>query len=191
MTRIGRNSPEVRRAEILLDEQMWLFGQDIRHENGNLLIRYGCRRQRDPANTTSAYIHEPDEKQQMTLWSFGLLFCDEDRGGMFLPRFSFTPRWMGRWRFAEWNGHLDSISRHRSTCDASVLNSLLRQAALWLAGYEDWVLSIAGIDYRRACVERWRKKRCIPVEAIAGAWRELAAHFDRISRIHGADLPPA
>lgn len=181
VTRERQDRVRLRRASILLDQQMWLFGQDLRYEGGNLLIRYGCRRERDPANTASAYVHQPDSSSEMVLWSFGLMMGKDGQGGVFLRRFSFRPRWTPHWRFATRFWEAESLARQTSpSCESDALSGLLRCTAFWLATYEDWVLSTAGIDYRRECVERWSKKQKVAADEVAGEWRALSENTDFI-----------
>ncbi|HMP17089.1 MAG TPA: hypothetical protein PKD72_08715, partial [Gemmatales bacterium] len=77
----------------LFDQQMWLWGQDIRHPESNALLRYGFQRHPspDPRKAGSAYTWQ-DDRTHFVLWSFGLFAGQAHLGGLFLKRFQFAPR---------------------------------------------------------------------------------------------------
>jgi len=62
----------------------------------------------------------------------------------------------------------------RNELEQARVNYLHERAASWLAEYEEWVLNIAGIDYRHACLRRWTKKFVAP-ELVPQEWRRIAA----------------
>ena len=61
-------------AAALLDQQMWCWGCDIRHGEGNVLLQYGFSRWRPPEGTlgSTAYQLEAPPSRQVVLWGFGV-----------------------------------------------------------------------------------------------------------------------
>jgi hypothetical protein len=52
-----------RRASALFDQQMWCWGQDVRHHGGDVLVRYGFCRWRTPPWTAPRFLVH-------SLWEF-------------------------------------------------------------------------------------------------------------------------
>ncbi len=82
-----RSSRAVRRwmrnqGTVLLNQQIWCWGQDIRHREGNLLLAYGFRRHRPPANThgSSCYELQVNEQTAIRLWGFGFFYEHHELG---------------------------------------------------------------------------------------------------------------
>ncbi len=78
------------RGKTLLNQQFWLWGQDVRRD-GNLLVRFGFELLRRPAGMQGSNLYVlPDE--QIALWGFGLLARWPERPPIYLGRFRFEPR---------------------------------------------------------------------------------------------------
>lgn len=169
----------MRATASLLDQQLWCFGRDIRHSDGNLLIRFGFERSPapNPVTESSAYLLRGRSGCQTVLWGFGLFYGEEGYGGIFLRRYASAPRWTVAHRVPECVWKPEGLSSMNWPCNAqeqALANHLFEGAAAWLAEYEEWVLNIAGIDYRHACLRRWTKKFVAP-ELVPQEWRRIAA----------------
>jgi len=81
-------------GRILFNQQLWLWGQDIRRPEGNALITYGFERSRPPegVKASNTYRLAQADGTQIFLWGFGLCYHRAGWGGIFMPRFAFTPR---------------------------------------------------------------------------------------------------
>lgn len=87
-----RLSTSIRRSGCaLLYQQCWLWRQDIKRAEGNLLLQYGFQRLR-PApgqSGSSQYALQLGDALQVRLWGFGMYFgCEQ---GIFLNRFECIP----------------------------------------------------------------------------------------------------
>jgi hypothetical protein len=149
----------------LLHQQCWLWGQDIKRQQGNLLLQYGFHRIRPPKGDSgsSQYTLQVEGDIHVRLWGFGIYFGAQQ--GIFLNRYCFIPRKAvleDLWQANE----MTSLKR---AGDFSLLPSALR----WIAVYEKWVIDNYGLSYREKCLSRWR----IPAEAPARLphmWLRLA-----------------
>jgi hypothetical protein len=185
-------------AAVLLDQQMWCWGRDIVRSEGNLLLQFGFRKERPPANTSgcSAYVLTPFPGCQMILWGFGLFFGLASSGGLFLRRYEFNPVWtrLPALPVIVWRPEgLPAFQPPRSIPEQNCTQRLLTAAVRWIAGYEQWVLDMAGVEYRRLCLREWHK-RIIPAERVPDEWRRIAERvpdFDLVERGEEAILSPA
>ena len=178
-----RSSPRLPAAlrhagSVLLDQQMWYWGQDIRRPDGNALTRYGFTRWQPPApwSGSSAYVLAPDPGRQVVLWGFGFFYGDAASGGVYLARFDFDPFWSARSDLpaALWSPEqLPEFRSPQSPEERLCLSRLLTRALEWIAAYEQWALETLGLDYRTSCAAAWHKKIIPPIE-VPAAWRRLA-----------------
>jgi hypothetical protein len=155
-----------RRGCVLLNQQCWLWGQDVRRAKGNLLLAHGFERLRadDGSSASSQYTLSRGLGRCVRLWGFGLFYGDAAEG-VYLNRFEFLPRTVA----------LDSDRWHGASelqgLDVAGDTLLLQGAVRWVAEYERWVLGQYGLAYRQACLLGW-KKRPVLCEALPAAWEE-------------------
>ena len=177
-----------RQGRLLLNQQCWLWGQDVKHrqpgdEAENLLLRHGFTRMRPPAGVvgSSQYTLDLPDGLRVRLWGFGIFFgqAGGESGGLYLNRFDFFPRQAAP--ADQWQAHtLKHVPRARDL-------RLLPQLARWIGGYEAWVLQVAGAGYRGRCLDGW--KRCAEPDQLPGLWHSLAADIE--SALGEAAAPPA
>ena len=161
-----------RRGKALLHQQCWLWGQDIKRIEGNLLLVHGFERLRPPDNLSgsSQYTLSLPGNLNVRLWGFGIYFGAEN--GIFLNRFEFIPRearMADLWQAREMTG----LPRAKNF-------SLLAQILRWIGDYEAWVLRTLGAEYR-SCLCGFQGGNATRPEQIPGAWRELALLVERSS----------
>jgi hypothetical protein len=171
-----------RRGTALFDQQMWCWGQDVKHQP-NALIEYGFERSPAPATSRghSAYHLTLPAGGWIRLWGFGMAYGD-GRCGLFLARYSFVPRFLpsaGRlttvWHVSELP-HL-SVPGGESDCRRAL--DLLEGALNWISRYEQWVAGKRDESYRDRCVQLWWKRKT-PAGEMAAAWADLARQCQRI-----------
>lgn len=126
----------------LLHAQCWAWGRDIKHPDGNLLLRYGLERLRPPAGVSgcSQYTVLLPGDLTIRLWGFGVYVGHEQ--GIYMNRYEFLPRvavLADAWT-------PDQLARGQRTMDASLLSRLLG----WMFSYEMWVEETQGRAYRRS-----------------------------------------
>lgn len=158
---IWRVPPAVlREGKLLLDQQCWCWGQDIRHPEGNLLLEGGFIRERHPTERDLSRYAQPP----VVLWAFGLFF-----EGLWLLRQDFKVRlapaetppdiWTVRDATLIWPTTEDEGER---------LRERLTRACAWIASYEESI----PLTWRTETLRRWDKKS-LPAEEMAGRWRHL------------------
>jgi hypothetical protein len=161
----------------LMNQQCWCWGQDVRREEGNLLIAYGCSRERPPAGIAGAtmYTIRPESRSTIVLWAFGLFYGQQGVGGLFVPRFGFTPSLVSSEQppAGVWSpNHLPPMAIPTSATDWHRAGRLLAAAVRWIAGYEEWVLAHYGAAYRDGIVAKL-PYATIPVENMPAEWLAL------------------
>jgi len=178
---------------MLFDQQMWCWGQDVVRPEGNLLCTYGFVRYHrynrqspndyicldgNPKHKVSSrgYFMARDDGVWIGLWGWGMLYGTSQEGGLFLRRFGFDPLGLDVTTLPE---NIDGPEDVLSLCDrrrhdsCRRLHRLFSAALRWIAGYERWVVTVAGLSYREACVTQWFKDR-FPAHDMATAWDILA-----------------
>jgi hypothetical protein len=158
----------LRRGCLLLNQQCWLWGQDVRRAEGNLLLAHGFERLRakNGSSASSQYTLSLGTGRCVRLWGFGLFYGDAVQG-IYLNRFEFLPRVVAL------DGDRWYESSELQELDPAGDTVLLREVLGWIAGYERWVLAQYGVGYREACARGWKKRPVLP-EALPVAWEELA-----------------
>ncbi len=160
-----------RRGKALLHQQCWLWGQDIKRLEGNLLLVHGFERLRPPdgLSGSSQYTLSLPGNQSVRLWGFGIYFGSES--GIFLNRFEFIPRearMADLWQAREMTG----LPRAKSL-------ALLTQILRWIGDYEAWVLRMLGAEYRKSCLCGFQGANTTRPDLIPAVWRELALLVER------------
>jgi len=158
-----------RQGSVQLNQQCWVWGQDVRRKEGNLLLEFGFARCRagDGSAASSQYTLEVREGICLRLWGYGVYFGEILGSGIYLNRFEFLPRaavsygerWHSVSEFAELAPMADTV--------------LLEEALGSIARYQRWVLGTRGVAYRIACLAGWGKRQLAPATAPAG-WEQLA-----------------
>jgi hypothetical protein len=164
------------RGARLLNQQFWLWGQDVRRTEGNLLREFGFAHHPPPQGTQGSHVYLL-AGDRLALWGFGLNARWEEASEIYVGRFRFEPR------FPREDRPLADVflpaqlaplvsPRGEAEWDAALL--ALATTARWIAAYERWATARAGADYRAACLSRWDRTACA-AEEIASIWDELAA----------------
>ena len=179
----------IQQAPGLLSQQCWCWGRDVLRPAGNWLLEIGFERIEPPADRedcSSVYSLQLPRDRRVVLRGFGVFYGDAQRGGVFLPRYEFEPKYTTQLELEcpPWSG--DDLPElgvpaksQRGVCAALVLELLD-----WIRHYEVDVVERLGIEYRRATLLKWNngKGHFTPAESVASAWRKLsiqvAANFD-------------
>ncbi|MDG2382245.1 MAG: hypothetical protein P8N76_11290 [Pirellulaceae bacterium] len=169
----------IEHAVDLLSQQAWCWGRDILRPEGNWLLEIGFDRIEPPADRkecSSVYSRELPRGRCVVLRGFGAFYGDCRRGGVFLPRYEFRPRYTKHatlerppWSDADLP-KLNWPTESQRTCCASLTLDLID----WIRTYETNIVEFLGIEYRRSTLDKWDNgKRTIPAEEMARAWRVL------------------
>ncbi len=173
---------DLRRGESLLNQQFWLWGQDIRRQEDNALLRYGFTRTRPPAEIerSNCYTLRFDEHRIVALWGFGLFYGDRVNGGLYLSRFRLCPLLSRNWEppVDVWTpSHLPAFTSPANAVEWASAHLLLVDAFRWVSAYESWILKEMGTAYRQDCLADWKRPVCSAADS-AAQWLRLAHLFD-------------
>jgi len=165
----------------LLDQQMWFFGRDIQHPDGNLLLRFGFARERPPVavSGTSRYsITTPTGS--LTLWGWGALWRDDQPMALLMRRHGPGPRLVSAAACLEqvWAHTAVSETRAAASDELARVGSLLADFAGWVHAYERWVRASCGESWRRECAamrpRHVRRKQVVVAERYVHSWQQMA-----------------
>jgi hypothetical protein len=165
-------------GEALFRQQMWCWGQDVKSEEGNLLLSYGFTYERPPegAEGSTAYLLKLGDQRNLMLWRFGLFYAQAQIGGMLFKRPNFMPLLLPTsevlartWKLAD----LPEASLPQTPQEGRTACTLLSEALHWVSSYEGWIESKLGLAYRLRCLEKWNQP-FLPPEKMAVEWKRLA-----------------
>lgn len=182
--------------EALFQQQMWLWGQDIRAPQGNLLKAYGFdyRSGKDAelkskvrGHHSSCYCYDCAKQNthfEMRLWSFGLALMAQDIR-------VFTERHRLRWQVLTTELPRDFSQLKALPSTASLREAfnpgqqerfqhVLRQWCLLLARYEAWVLQTQGLAWRaHALASRPGSisRRALALGSVEKQWLDVVAQI--------------
>jgi hypothetical protein len=173
-------SPELARVgSLLLHQQCWCWGCDIRRPEGNLLLQYGFVRLRPPRpdSGSSRYTLRIGDRTKLHLWGFGAAW-QEGEDATFVARYEFQPVMLRKECLAGDIWVRDQLFFH-SPEPRRQWKSLAHAACFsrFNAGYERWVLRTAGLAYRREVLAQW-DHFSVSAEEFAAAWECLADLLD-------------
>lgn len=185
-----RIDPEpIQQAVGLLSQQCWCWGRDVLRPAGNWLLEIGFERIEPPADRedcSSVYSLQLPDDRRVVLRGFGVFYGDAQRGGIFLPRYEFEPKYTTQMELEcpPWSGDDLPELRVPAKSQRGVCAALVLELLDWIRHYEVDVVERLGIEYRRATLVKWNngKRHFTPAESVASAWRKLsiqvAANFD-------------
>jgi hypothetical protein len=175
-----------RHGSVLLNQQFWLWGQDIRRPEGNLLLGGGFERARPPgaAQGSRCYTLRLDGGRTVALWGFGLFYGDDDLGGLYLSRFRLLPLLSENADppASVWAPNdLPPFASPASMDEWERARPLLVAALLWISAYESRTLELPGLTYRRRCLAGAPRPNRCPSDGPV-RWRRLAVRCDATMR---------
>jgi len=144
---------------MLMDAQCWLWGQDIRRPDGNLLVAYGMHRGQWEGDGHSTYYQKGDRDSTVILWSGGMLLADVE-SSVVIPRHGLAPRLLpgfGTAPFGTGSASLDArnAAEHVASTSLALDHPRTVEAFRWMRDYEAWVACKAGDGWRALCAVRW------------------------------------
>lgn len=170
----------IQHATGLLSQQIWCWGRDILRPQGNWLLELGFDRIEPPGENkecSSVYSVELPRGRCVVLRGFGVFYGEVQRGGVFLPRYGFQPRYTTHANLdcPPWSDEdLPKLSfptdAQRSSCA-----SLTLELIDWMRSYEVTIFERLGIEYRQATLVKWDngKRPIVPADEMARGWRLL------------------
>lgn len=168
-------------AIALLSQQIWCWGQDVQRPEGNWLLEIGFQREKPPENRkecSSVYTLAINDRIRLVLRGFGVYLGDDRRGGLFIERFGFTPKYSihPRLECPPWSDRDMPVFRCPTAQQRDEVAMMLLELIDWIRQYECDIVSHLGIDYRRDSLVKWNngKRQTIPAEQMATSWRKLS-----------------
>jgi hypothetical protein len=157
---------------------MWCWGCDIRHPEGNVLLRYTftCQRPPDPSQGSSRYTLCDGQGQHITLWGFGIWYALTEVGGIFLQRYGFSPCLTSTIESPAsiWTPRdLPPLRLPTTFKEGHTALALLSSLLFWISEYEQWIQENLGSDYRKYSLKEWPHQVISP-ENIVSMWQRLA-----------------
>lgn len=165
----------------LLEQQLWCFGQDVLHGEGNALIRYGMQRTPPPAkfrDVPGIYSWQQGSCE-VVLRGFGIGYSDRRIGTIFLGRGGFSPSLMPAncdlqqaWVVTD----VGTLRLPRRESELQCVWQLCADCCRWLASYERWVRRTLGPSYRQEAIARRgsRSSRWVEARKMAATWRAIS-----------------
>jgi hypothetical protein len=170
-------------GEKLLHHQLWFFGKDIWHTDGNLLIRYGFERfgVPDGKDGTNGYRLKINDLQEIVLFGFGVFWGDKHSGGIFLKRYEFNPKMLrcSSLKLPIWKK--ESLP-HRflplNDLDKIATAEMFKDFSEWLAGYENWIDENCCKSWRENCLDEWENAR-LSINRVRQGWKILENNLEK------------
>jgi hypothetical protein len=189
------------RLNVLLDQQLWYLGQDIRHPDGNALVRFGFERLRSPGEGTTCYRLAMGGEPGVALlcWGFALYVghhvadtagcaAHPPRGptpaGVMLLRHAASARliWPSLCIPLHKPSELPRLDPPRTGLEQVQLSEGVARLARQLQHYETWTEQALGAAHRTrvlAALPRHKRRKFAPVTDLAPLWREVEARHTR------------
>lgn len=161
-----------RRGGTLLNQQCWVWGQDVRRPEGNLLVEHGFHRVPLPAGLEgcSQYSLPLEGGGEVRLWGFGIFYRAAPGTGLYLNRFSFAPLQVvldsDIWK-------ADAFAGLPASQDFAAVAAAVR----WIEQFEREIQLQMGAAYRSFCL-RGCSKRTLPGPELLTAWQVLAGDLE-------------
>ncbi len=191
----------VAHGALLLHQQCWLWGQDLRSPAGNLLMAAGLHRLDPPeagrGGHRTRYGGALEGDRYVVVWSGGFAFGGLE-GLLCFPRLLFQPRVLPEVRRLADIPHFPAPPVPQDDAPEGHSALMLVEPALdWLARYEALVAVTAGEAHRSACAAEWAhiEQEALrlataegvtyaplpgpPIEGLEADWRALAGVFAR------------
>ena len=174
-----------RKAEALLDQQMWCWGCDVRREQGNLLLAYGGERHPAPnGRSSSAYHWHLPGGGSLVLWGWGIWTSCAGKGSLYLSRSPFRLRYgasVTEHPKAWCEKDLPPLPGPTGSQEQKQAVNLLVELTNWIEHYERWIAEITLPGYRPGTIEAWprgrRYKGGVAAAEMGDAWERLARSF--------------
>jgi hypothetical protein len=175
--------PTARSAAAVLDFQMWCWGQDVHHPDGNLLLAAGLVRHRPPAGEegSTCYRVALPSGAEVLLWGFGVVCRTAGESALVLKRHAFALRLVPAARLTDAFWRPTQLPRGalvRSVSEAALVRARFAELTAWMAGYERRTIAAVGAAWRHECARRrpraQRHRLPVAPDTLADAWERIA-----------------
>ena len=170
----------ISRASRLLSQQVWCWGRDIERSEGNWLMEIGFDRIEPEFkcdHCDSIYTLELPSGKRVMLRAFGVFYGNDQKEGIYLPRYDFLPKYSRRLNIKNPPWEKKDLPKLNFPNNLEVSNCIFLVSELvnWIRTYEENVVNILGLDYRKSTLLEWIKIRglVIPAEDMVSEWKFL------------------
>ena len=174
----------------LLSQQIWCWGQDIRRKQGNWLLELGFERVRPPAGVEiedSVYTLELTENRSIILRGFGVYYCDNAHGAIFLPRYEFIPGYTENTTLEQplWSSDELPELYFPTESEWDSYTTMLADLVNWIQIYEQTVIDTHGIDYRTSTLMEWDngERRVTAPQEVVDGWGIIGAVISKMQYV--------
>ena len=178
----------ISRASRLLSQQVWCWGRDIERSEGNWLMEIGFDRIEPEFkcdHCDSIYTLELPNGKRVMLRAFGVFYGNDQKEGIYLPRYDFLPKYSRRLNIKNppWEKKDLPKLNFPNNLEVSNCTFLVSELVNWIRTYEENVVNILGLDYRKSTLLEWIKIRglVIPAEDMVSEWKFLETQISEDS----------
>ena len=178
----------ISRASRLLSQQVWCWGRDIERSEGNWLMEIGFDRIEPEFkcdHCDSIYTLELPNGKRVMLRAFGVFYGNDQKEGIYLPRYDFLPKYSRRLNIKNPPWEKKDLPKLNFPNNLEVSNCIFLVSELvnWIRTYEENVVNILGLDYRKSTLLEWIKIRglVIPAEDMVSEWKFLETQISEDS----------
>lgn len=178
----------ISRASRLLSQQVWCWGRDIERSEGNWLMEIGFDRIEPEFkcdHCDSIYTLELPNGKRVMLRAFGVFYGNDQKEGIYLPRYDFLPKYSCRLNIKNppWEKKDLPKLNFPNNLEVSNCTFLVSELVNWIRSYEENVVNILGLDYRKSTLLEWIKIRglVIPAEDMVSEWKFLETQISEDS----------
>ena len=178
----------ISRASRLLSQQVWCWGRDIERSEGNWLMEIGFDRIEPEfkcEHCDSIYTLELPNGKRVMLRAFGVFYGNNQKEGIYLPRYDFLPKYSRRLNIKNPPWEKKDLPKLNFPNNLEVSNCIFLVSELvnWIRTYEENVVNILGLDYRKSTLLEWIKIRglVIPAEDMVSEWKFLETQISEDS----------
>ena len=178
----------ISRASRLLSQQVWCWGRDIERSEGNWLMEIGFDRIEPEFkcdHCDSIYTLELPSGKRVMLRAFGVFYGNDQKEGIYLPRYDFLPKYSRRLNIKNppWEKKNLPKLNYPNNLEVSNCIFLVSELVNWIRTYEENVVNILGLDYRKSTLLEWIKIRglVIPAEDMISEWKFLETQISEDS----------
>ena len=178
----------ISRASRLLSQQVWCWGRDIERSEGNWLMEIGFDRIEPEFkcdHCDSIYTLELPNGKRVMLRAFGVFYGNDQKEGIYLPRYDFLPKYSRRLNIKNppWEKKDLPKLNYPNNLEVSNCIFLVSELVNWIRIYEENVVNILGLDYRKFTLLEWIKIRglVIPAEDMISEWKFLETQISEDS----------
>ena len=174
----------------LLSQQIWCWGRDIRRKQGNLLIECGFQRVKPPAGVEiedSVYTLKLTENRSIILRGFGVYYCDNAHGAIFMPRYEFIPGYTENTTLEQplWSSDELPELYFPTESEWDSYTTMLADLVNWIQIYEQTVIDTHGIDYRTSTLMEWDngERRVTAPQEVVDGWVIIGAVISKMQYV--------